>query len=88
MTKHDAIAKLHPNVVIIRDDAAFDADGNPVAYDDAAVQALMVSNAYKGKRANEYPPIADQLDTLYHGGFDAWKATIQAVKDKYPKEQA
>jgi hypothetical protein len=41
---------------------------------------------YKELRAAEYPSFADQFDTLYHGGYDAWKATIQAVKDKYPKE--
>jgi hypothetical protein len=41
--------------------------------------------AYIGKRQNEYPSIIDQLDTLYHGGYDAWKEQIQAVKDKYPK---
>jgi hypothetical protein len=46
------------------------------------------SLSYDKKRATEYPSIFDQLDTLYHGGYDAWKATIQAVKDKYPKEQA
>ena len=38
-----------------------------------------------GKRV--YPPIVDQLDDLYHNGIDGWKATIKAVKDKYPKEE-
>ena len=27
----------------------------------------------------------DQLDDIYHNGIDAWKATIKATKDKYPK---
>ena len=27
----------------------------------------------------------DQLDAMYHKGFDAWKAEIKAIKDKYPK---
>lgn len=40
---------------------------------------------YKEKRQNEYPTIADQLDNIYHNGIDAWKATIKATKDKYPK---
>lgn len=40
---------------------------------------------YQHKRANEYPSIADQLDDIYHNGIDAWKETIKAVKDKYPK---
>jgi hypothetical protein len=42
-------------------------------------------NSVRQKRANEYPSIQDQLDILYHGGYDAWKAVIQAIKDKYPK---
>ena len=40
---------------------------------------------YQRKRKNEYPSFADQFDLLFHGGMDAWKAAIQAVKDKYPK---
>ena len=32
-----------------------------------------------------YPPITDQLDQIYHEGIDAWKETIQAVKDAHPK---
>lgn len=51
----------------------------------AAKVAADAAIAYKAKRAAEYPSIADQLDSLYHGGFEGWKTTIQAVKDKYPK---
>lgn len=40
---------------------------------------------YKELRAAEYPSFADQFDLLYHGGLDAWKAAIEAVKIKYPK---
>ena len=40
---------------------------------------------YAQKRAAEYPSFANQFDLLYHGGIDAWKNVIQAVKDKYPK---
>ena len=43
------------------------------------------SLTYRDKREMEYPTIGEQLDTLYHGGFDAWKESIKAVKDKYPK---
>ena len=41
---------------------------------------------YKELRAAEYPSIVDQLDKIYHTGIDGWKADIQVVKDKYPKE--
>ena len=41
---------------------------------------------YKDLRAQAYPSIPDQLDTIFHLGLDGWKTTIQTVKDKYPKE--
>jgi hypothetical protein len=85
---HNAIIALNPSAKVIRGDIAYDAEGNEVAYDQAAVQAYIDANAYKDQRAKAYPSIVDQLDTLYHGGYDAWKATVQAVKDKYPKEQS
>ena len=85
MNKQNAIYATHSNVVTIRGDEAFDASGNPVQYNEALVQAYIDANAYKAKRAAEYPSITDQLDLLYHGGMDAWKAAIQTVKDKYPK---
>lgn len=40
---------------------------------------------YKLKRIQEYPSIGDQLDILYHRGYDAWKEVIKEVKDRYPK---
>jgi hypothetical protein len=85
MNKHQAIYAVTPTVVTIRGDEAFDAAGNPVAYDEAAVQAYITANAYKGQRAAAYPSIQDQLDLLYHGGMDAWKAAITAVKQEFPK---
>lgn len=85
MNKHQAIYATHPSVVTIRGDEAFDADGNPVAYDEATVQAYIDANVYKEQRARAYPSIADQLDLMYHGGYDAWKAAIDAVKQEYPK---
>jgi hypothetical protein len=85
MRIHDAILALNPQVTLIRGDVAYDADDNEVAYDKSAVQAYIDANAYKDKRAAEYPSYADQFDTIFHEGLDAWKAQIQAVKDKYPK---
>lgn len=40
---------------------------------------------YQRKRAIEYPSIQDQLDILYHQGYDGWKLIIDEVKNKYPK---
>lgn len=83
---HNAIYALYPNVITIDDGTgAFDAQGNKVEIDMAAVNAWVDPNTYKYQRAAEYPSIADQLDTLYHDGLDAWKAQIKTIKDKYPK---
>jgi len=82
---HFAIYKLNPQVKYIQDNIAYDANGKEVAYDKAAVQAYVDANAYKDKRAVAYPSFADQFDLLYHGGYEAWKSAIAAVKDKYPK---
>jgi len=82
----NAIYKLYPQVVNIIGDVATDADGNEVAYDKDAVQAYVDANAYKTLRAKAYPSFADQFDTLFHEGIDAWKAQIHAVKDRFPNE--
>ena len=49
------------------------------------LQAEYDALEYSRNRANEYPSWQDQLDDIYHNGIDAWKATIKATKDKYPK---
>jgi len=40
---------------------------------------------YAAQRRAAYPSYADQFDTLFHEGYDAWRATIEAIKDAYPK---
>lgn len=42
---------------------------------------------YSRKRKEAYPSIEDQLDMLYHQGFEVWKQSIKDVKDKYPKNK-
>jgi hypothetical protein len=87
---HDAIRALYPNVVTIDDGTgAFDAQGNKVEIDMAAVNAWVNPSAYKHQRAAEYPPIGDQLDALWKGGIAAEEmlATVMAVKAKYPKPE-
>ena len=68
-------------------------DGNPtnitnqqILDKQAELQAEYDAKQYQRDRKAEYPPIADQLDDIYHNGIDGWKATIKAAKDKYPKE--
>jgi hypothetical protein len=84
----EIIFKLYPQVSYVNAGIAYDKNQKVVEINQSLVDAEFAKIAYIGKRAIEYPSIVDQLDTLYHGGYDAWKATIQAVKDKYPKEQA
>lgn len=58
------------------------------AIEDAEAKAEADAKAkwtYSDKRANEYPDLLEQLDDIYHNGIDGWKATIKAIKDKYPK---
>jgi hypothetical protein len=86
--KHNAIRALHPEAVLIRGDEAFDVDGNPVTYDEAAVQAYIDAHAYIAKRQAEYPPFTDYLDGITKGDqaqIDKYIADCQAVKAKYPK---
>lgn len=85
LEKHTVIRALYPQVVIIRGEQAYDIEGNEIAYDESAVQAELDKTAYIAKRQAEYPSYADQFDTIFHDGLDAWKAQIQAIKDKYPK---
>ncbi len=91
MDKHSAIYKLYPNVVTIRGDVAYDKDEQEVAYDNNAVEALMASEAYKAKRAAEYPSMTDYLDGIVKGDNTQVQAYIDAcnaVKNKYPKGAA
>ena len=89
MTKSEAIFKLNPSVVTIRGgDKAYDKDDNEVTYDNAAVEAEVLANAYKEQRATEYKPLAEQLDMQYWdkvNGTDTWKEHIDAVKAAHPK---
>ena len=84
----NAILKLNPSVVTIRGDIAYDAAGNEVAYDKAAVQAYVDAHAYIAKRAAEYPPITDYIDGVVKGDqaqIDKYIADCKAIKAKYPK---
>ena len=88
MTNHQAIFALNPSVVSVRNETAYDADGNEVAYDKAAVQAYVDAHAYIAKRAAEYPPITDYIDGVVKGDqaqIDKYIADCLAVKARHPK---
>jgi len=40
---------------------------------------------YQRDREVEYPSVQEQLDILYHQGYEGWKLAIDEVKNKYPK---
>lgn len=86
---HDAIYALYPQVVTVDDsDGARDAQGNKVEIDMDSVNAWVDPNAYKAKRAAEYPPMTDYFDGVVKGNqaqIDKYIADCLAVKAKYPK---
>ena len=88
MKKIDAILAIHTNIAVIRDNDAFDIDGNPVTYNETAIQAYIDAHAYIAKRQAEYPPMTDYLDGIAKGDqaqINKYIADCQAVKAKYPK---
>ena len=91
MDLHKAIRTIHTDVVSINGDTeetiiAKDINGDEITIDWTQVNAWTDPEEYKYDRANEYPSIVDQLDDIFHNGIDSWKASIQIIKDKYPKE--
>ena len=93
ITKSDALSKLCPSGGWIQDgDTTIWLDGyDPVSEEEIVQKVAELEyqeevNEYQRQRAREYPSYADQFDQIYHEGVDAWKASIQAVKDKYPKQ--
>lgn len=42
---------------------------------------------YSRQRAEAYPSIEEQLDVLYHEGYDGWKSLVDEIKSKYPKPE-
>ena len=98
ITITDAILKINSNAqVVVRghdiDDCEIDWHSGTAEISKADIKTKMTelqtaydNVKYQRDRAEAYPSMADQLDDIYHNGVDAWKATIKAVKDKYPKE--
>jgi hypothetical protein len=93
-----AMNNLRPNANwVIRGDTVDWLEQSQTKPTDAEIQAETTrlkaeydSKQYQRERATEYPAIGDQLDALFHAGVfpPEMAALIQAVKDKYPKEQS
>lgn len=65
-------------------------DNEPPTLEEIEVEIQRQRDAYaellyQRQRAAEYPSIVEQLDKLYHDGYDGWKAAIEEIKLKYPK---
>ena len=83
----EAIKALNPDAGC----SVVDNDPDRITWDNASdviskadILAKVASFQYHSKRKDAYPGIKEQLDAIYHD-FDGWKASIKAIKDKYPK---
>lgn len=91
----DAIISLRPGAQFLcRDDDVEWLDDvqtmpEPWEIEEERIRLYQVylNNQYQRDRMIAYPSIQDQLDTLYHQGYDGWKSMIDEVKSKYPKPQ-
>ena len=97
ITKFEAILSLMPEAKITQ-------DGDVITWHDSSqispteeeiqneltrLQTIEELKSYKYHRMNEYPPIGDQLDALFHAGVfpPEMQNLIQQVKNKYPKPE-
>lgn len=91
--RNKAIRNVYPNVMTISDEKdCWDSEGNKVEIDNSKIKVELQkletefeSKQYQRDRAVSYPPLAEQMDLLYHGGIDALKAELKKTKNKYPK---
>lgn len=44
-----------------------------------------IKQGYAAQRKADYPSIEEQLDIIYHEGFEAWMARVKETKDRFPK---
>jgi len=82
-----AIKSINPNAgfsVIDNDPDRITWDSESDVIPKAEILAKVIAMQYLDLRKKAYPAITDQLDQMYHD-FDGWKASIKAIKDKYPK---
>lgn len=99
LVKGSAFNLDHHTEVIVDDNfvltkTLLDETGNPIVDDQGKIvieektaSEILSEISYVHQRISEYPSIEDQLDLMYHEGYDAWKALIQSIKEKYPKPE-
>jgi len=94
--RYTAIRNVHNTVVTIAGETdATDANGNPVALDEALItaevtrlQAEYDANQYQRDRAEAYPSLTEQADMAYwdrQNNTTTLDDAISAVKLQFPK---
>ena len=92
----DAIKVLRPNSsfeISFNDYTTlkwFDSENIPPSEEEIIIAYNNLLKEYNSKeyyrlRGLNYPSVVEQLDTLFHTGYDGWKNSIQEIKDRYPK---
>ena len=82
-----AIHQLYPQVVRTVGEDAYDADGNPVQYDRAAVEAEAQRMSARQSRAAAYAAEADPLFFKAQRGeatTEEWSAKVEEIRARYP----
>lgn len=98
MNLHVALKSLCPDCVFIIHGNTYDdiewfeenPQGKPTQEEVEAevirLERQSALNQYQRDRQQAYPSIADQLDILYHYGYEGWHAAISDVKQRFPKQ--
>ena len=92
----EAVIKLRPNSAFIISNEDYstlewmDPNTVPPSFEEVKIEYDKLIQEYESydywrKRRAEYPKIEDQLDILYHEGYEGWRNKIKEIKDKYPK---
>ncbi len=92
---HDAIFRAYPQAAWVDDGTgAFDADGNPIAIDQALVDAAAIEVAAEQARAqaerNRAKAYATEADPLFfkaqrgEATMDEWNAKVAEIRARYP----
>jgi len=77
--------KIYSNLIIL-DDSKTKPTKKQCTDGLKSLQNSFDNKEYSRNRQKDYPSLADQLDDIFHNGIESWKANIQIIKDKYPKD--